>query len=326
MKAVICKKFGPPEDLVVEEMPDPTPGEGEVVVDVRAVAVTFPDTLMLEDKYQFKAEPPYVPGGGVAGVVSAVGEGVDNVAIGDRVVAELGATGGFAEKMCGPQTGVLPIPDGVEFAEATGLGYAYGTTWYALKHRANLQAGETVLVLGAGGHLGITAIELAKLSGATVIAAASTGEKLEMCKAAGADMTIDYANENLKERAKELTGGKGCDVIYDAVGGDKADPALRAIAWGGRYLVIGFTGGIPSIPFNLMLLKSCSVVGVFYGAMRAREPELYDEIMTDLLGFISSGDLKPNVGERYPLEDAGTAMRRMMDRKSVGKVILEPQS
>jgi len=324
MKAVICKKFGPPEDLVVEEMPDPTPDAGEVVVDVKAVAVTFPDTLMLEDKYQFKAEPPYVPGSGVAGVVSAVGEGVDTVAVGDRVVAELGTTGGFAEKMCGSVAGVLPIPDGVEFAEATGLGYAYGTTWYALKHRAQLRAGETVLVLGAGGHLGITAIELAKLSGATVIAAASTDEKLELCKAAGADMTINYATENLKERAKELTGGQGCDVIYDAVGGDKADPALRAIAWGGRYLVIGFTGGIPSIPFNLMLLKSCSVVGVFYGAMRGREPELYDEIMTDLLGFISSGDLKPAIGERYPLEEAGTAMRRMMDRKSVGKVILEP--
>ncbi len=326
MKTVVCKAFGPPENLEVVDAADPAPGDGQLVIDVHAIPVTFPDTLMLEDKYQFKAEPPYVPGSEVAGIVSAVGSGVADIAVGDRVVAATGVTGAFVEQALVQATTVLQIPEGVGFAESTGLGYAYGTTWYGLKHRAEIQPGETMLVLGAGGHLGMSAIELGKISGATVIAAASTEDKLDLCRQVGADLTINYAEENLKERAKELTGGKGVDLVYDAVGGDYSEPALRAMAWGGRFLVIGFTAGIPSIPLNLTLLKSCSIVGVFYGAMRAKEPALYDEIMSDLLAYISSGELKPYVSERYPLDQAAVAMRRMIDRKARGKIVLEPKT
>lgn len=324
MKAVVCKAFGPPEDLVIEELDDPVAGDGEIVIDVKAVPVTFPDTLMLEDKYQFKAAPPYVPGNEVAGLVASVGAGVTNVAVGDRVVAPVGTTGGFAELAVAKATEARVLPDSVGYAESTGLGYSWGTTYYALKERAQMKSGETLLVLGAGGHLGITAIQLGKLMGAVVIAAASTEEKLELCREAGADMTINYATEDLKTRAKELTGGKGCDVIYDAVGGDYAEAALRASAWGGRFLVIGFTAGIPSIPLNLTLLKSCSIVGVFYGAMHAKEPELHDELMNELVDMIATGKLNPTVSERWPLADAPTALRRMMNREARGKVILEP--
>ncbi len=324
MKAVVCNAFGPPENLSVEEHDDPVAGEGEIVIEVKAVPVTFPDTLMLEDKYQFKAEPPYVPGAEVAGVVASIGAGVDNVAVGDRVVSSVGVTGGFAELAVAKAADARILPDSVGFAESTGLGYAWGTTYYALKERGQMKAGETLLVLGAGGHLGITAIQLGKLMGAVVIAAASTDEKLELCREAGADMTINYATEDLKTRAKELTDGKGCDVIYDPVGGDYAEAALRSSAWGGRFLVIGFTAGIASIPLNLTLLKSCSIVGVFYGAMAAKEPVLHDELMAELIDFIATGKLKPAVSERWPLDDAATALRRMMDREASGKVILEP--
>ena len=216
------------------------------------------------------------------------------------------------------------LPDSVDFAVAAGLNYAYGTTLYALKHRANIQPGETLLVLGAGGALGVSAVELGKLMGARVIAAASTEEKLDVCRERGADETINYATENLKERAKELTNGQGVDVVYDAVGGDKAEQALRAIGWEGRFLVIGFTGGIPSIPLNLTLLKSCQIVGVFYGAMTARQPELNAEISDELIQLVASGELRPHVSKRYPLEQAGEALRSLMDRTAVGKVVITP--
>jgi len=323
MKAVVCKAFGPPEDLVVEEVDDPVAGEGEIVIEVKAVPVTFPDTLMLEDKYQFKTDVPYVPGNEVAGIVASIGAGVDNVAVGDRVVSSVGITGGFAELALAKASDARVLPDSVGYAESTGLAYSWGTTYYALKERAQMKSGETMLVLGAGGHLGITAIQLGKLMGAVVIAAASTQEKLDLCVEAGADMTINYAEEDLKVRAKELTGGKGCDVIYDAVGGDYAEAALRASAWGGRFLVIGFTAGIPSIPLNLTLLKSCSIVGVFYGAMASKEPELHSELMGELVDMIATGKLKPSVSERWPLDEAPTALRRMMDRQARGKVVLE---
>lgn len=324
MRAVVCKAFGPPENLVVEEVEEPKPGPGQLLVDVKAAAVTFPDTLMLEDKYQFKAPPPYVPGGEVAGVVAALGEGVDKFQLGDRVVGGLGTTGGFAERAVVSAAGARVLPDGVGFAESTGLNYAYGTTLYGLKYRGKLQAGETMLILGAGGNVGMTAVELGKLMGARVIAAASSDEKLDLCRERGADETINYATENLKDRAKELTGGQGCDVIYDCVGGAYAEAALRAIGWEGRFLVIGFTAGIPSIPLNLTLLKSCQIVGVFYGAMTARDPELRDAVTAELIELTASGKLRPHVSGRYSLDQAGEALRSLMDRKAVGKVVIEP--
>lgn len=324
MRAVVCTQFGSPEQLLVEERPDPVPGRGQVLVEVKAAAVTFPDTLMLEDRYQFKAEPPYVPGGEVAGVVAGVGEGVDSLSVGDRIVGALGVTGGFAELAVVPAAGARVLPDAVGFAESTGMNYAYGTTLYGLRHRGQLQAGETLLVLGAGGQVGLSAVELGRVMGARVIAAASSQRKLERCRERGADETIDYATEDLKARAKELTGGQGVDVVYDCVGGEYAEPALRAIAWGGRYLVIGFTAGIPSIPLNLTLLKSCQVVGVFYGAMVAREPDLATSITDELIALVADGRIRPLVSERYPLERACEALRSLMDRTAVGKVVVEP--
>jgi NADPH2:quinone reductase len=324
MRAVICNDFGPPENLVVEEIDEPVPQEGEVLIEVKAAAVTFPDTLMLEDKYQFHPTPPYIPGGEVAGIVAAVGAGVDSVAVGDRVVGGLGTVGGYAEMAAVPATGVRVLPDSVDFAESTGLNYAYGTSLYGLKYRGELKAGETLLILGAGGNVGLSAVELGKLMGARVIAAASSEEKLDLCRARGADETINYATENLKDRAKELTDGHGVDVIYDCVGGDYAESALRAIGWEGRFLVIGFTAGIPSIPLNLTLLKSCQIVGVFYGAMTARDPELSAAVSNELIELTASGKLTPHVSERYSLEDAGKGLRSLMDRKALGKVVVEP--
>ena len=324
MKAVVCNAFGPPETLVVEERPDPVPEEGQVLVEVKAAPVTFPDTLMLEDKYQFKAPPPYIPGGEVAGVVVALGPGVTNLSVGDRVVGGLGVTGALAELALVNASQARVLPDSVEFGEATGLNYAYGTTLYGLKYRGELAEGETLLILGAGGNVGLSAVELGKLMGARVIAAASTEEKLALCRERGADETINYSTENLKDRAKELTGGAGVDMVYDCVGGDYAEQALRAIGWGGRFLVVGFTAGIPSIPLNLTLLKSCQIVGVFYGAMTSRDAELAAAVSNELIELTASGRLTPHVAGRYPLEQAGAAMRAMMDRKAAGKLVIEP--
>jgi NADPH2:quinone reductase len=324
VRAVVCKAFGPPEDLVVEELADPTPGKGQVLIDVKAAAVTFPDTLMLEDRYQYKATLPYVPGGEVAGIVAEVGEGVDHLAVGDRVVGGLGTTGGFAELAVVPAAGSRVLPDGVGYAESTGLNYAYGTTLYGLKYRGDLKPGESLLVLGAGGNVGLSGVEIGKLMGARVIAAASSEEKLDLCRERGADETINYATENLKDRAKDLTGGQGVDVVYDCVGGDYAEAALRAIGWEGRFLVIGFTAGIPRIPLNLTLLKSCQIVGVFYGAMTARDPAKRDAIVAELIEYTASGKLKPHVSGRYSLDDAPKALRALMDRKALGKVVIEP--
>jgi NADPH2:quinone reductase len=324
MRAVVCTEFGPPEGLVVRELDDPVPEAGQMLVEVKAAAVTFPDTLMLEDKYQFKAPPPYVPGGEVAGVVSVIGDGVTGFEVGDRVVGGLGTTGGMAELALVPAAGARKLPDSVGYAESTGLNYAYGTTLYGLKYRGDLQPGETLLILGAGGNVGLSAVELGKLMGARVIAAASTDEKLDLCRQRGADETINYTTENLKDRAKELTGGQGVDMVYDCVGGDNAEQALRAIGWEGRFLVIGFTAGIPSIPLNLALLKSCQIVGVFYGAMTSRDPALRDAVSAELLELTSAGKLEPHVSGRYPLEEAGVALRSLIDRKAIGKVVVEP--
>lgn len=326
MRAVVCNEFGPPENLVVAEVDDPVPDAGEVLIRVEAAAVTFPDTLMLEDRYQFHPTPPYVPGGEVAGSIVAVGAGVDSLAVGDRVVGHLGALGGLAELAVAAAGRVRVLPDSVGFTESTGLDYAYGTSLYGLKYRGELQAGETLLVLGAGGNVGLSAVELGTLMGARVIAAASSEEKLDLCRERGADHTINYATENLKERAKELTDGRGVDVIYDCVGGDYAESALRAIAWEGRFLVIGFTAGIPAIPLNLTLLKGCQIVGVFYGAMAARDPELNAAVSDELIELTASGKLAPHVSARYSLDNAGKALRSLMDRKALGKVVIEPGS
>jgi NADPH2:quinone reductase len=324
VRAIVCKEFGPPEKLVLEEVDDPTPGPGELVIEVRASTVTFPDTLMIEDKYQFKAKLPFVPGGEVAGVVSELGEGVSGFELGERVVGSTMLVGGFAEKVLVKESATKKLSENLGFAESTGVLYAYGTGYYGLKYRGDLQPGETLLVLGAAGNVGLAAVELGKTMGARVIAAASSAEKLSVCRDRGADETIDYSKEDLKKRAKELTEGRGVDVIYDCVGGDYAESALRAIAWGGRFLVIGFTAGIPQLPLNLTLLKSCQVIGVFYGAMASREPELMKEIVNGLDTLASEGRLNPYVSGRYPLDQAPQALRDLLDRKVTGKVVIEP--
>ena len=324
MKAVVCKEFGPPENLVVEEVDDPTPGDGQLLIEVEAAPVTFPDTLMLEDKYQFKTGLPYIPGTEGAGVVVGLGDGVDGWSLGDRVVGGLGTTGAFAERMVIPAVAARRLPDGVDFDVVTGLNYAYGTTLYGLQYRADLRPGETMLVTGASGAVGLSAVEIGKLMGARVIAAASSDDKLALCRQRGADETINYSTEDLKNRAKELTDGAGVDVVYDCVGGDTAEQALRSIGWEGRFLVIGFTAGIPSIPLNLALLKSCQIIGVFYGAMTAREPEKNAAISNQLIDWVASGELRPHVSGHYPLERAGEALRSLIDRKAAGKLVITP--
>ena len=320
----MCQEFGPPERLVVEEVDDPRPADGQLLVDVAASAVTFPDTLMLADKYQFKATPPYIPGGEVAGVVAALGDGVEGWAVGDREAGGLGTTGGFAELAVVPAASARRLPDGVDFDVVAGLNYAYGTSLYGLKHRGRLRPGESLLVLGAGGAVGLSAVELGRLLGARVIAAASGAEKLDLCRALGADDTIDYSTEDLKVRAKELTDGRGVDVVYDCVGGERAEQALRAVGWDGRFLVIGFAAGIPSIPLNLTLLKSCQIVGVFYGAMTARDPDLSRSISDELIELVADGKLHPHVSGRYPLDRAGEALRALIDRTAIGKLVVTP--
>ena len=324
MRTIVCKEFGPPEKLVLEEVAEPKPGPGQLVIEVRASTVTFPDSLMIEDKYQFKAPVPFVPGGEVAGVVHELGEGVDSFKLGERVIGSTMLVGGFAERVLVKEKDTRRLPENLGFAESTGVLYAYGTGYYGLKYRGSLQPGETLLVLGAAGNVGLAAVELGKTMGATVIAAASSAEKLAVCRDRGADLTIDYSKEDLKKRTKELTDGRGVDVIYDCVGGDYAEQALRAIAWNGRFLVIGFTAGIPHLPLNLTLLKGCQVVGVFYGAMVSREPELLAEIIRDLDELAEQGRLNPYVSGRYSLEQAPQALRALMDRKVIGKIVVEP--
>jgi NADPH2:quinone reductase len=324
MRAVLCRKFGPPESLEIVEVEDPEPGPQEIVIRVRAAAVTFPDALMIEDKYQFKPRPPFVPGGDVAGVVEAVGPGAEGFSVGDRVTAGLGLIGGFAERAKVRVEAARRLDEKIGFAESTGLLYAYGTGYYGLKHRGALMPGQTLLILGASGGLGMAAIELGKLLGARVIAAAGSAEKLAACRERGADELIDYDKEDLKERAKELTDGQGVDVVYDCVGGAYAEAALRAIAWKGRFLVIGFTAGIPKVPLNLALLKGCQIVGVFLGAMTGKEPELRSEIERELLAELAAGRLSPHISRRYPLEAAPQALRDMLERRVVGKIVIEP--
>jgi NADPH2:quinone reductase len=323
MRAVLCKQWGPPESLTVEDVPDLSADAGQVVIDVKAASVNYPDLLIIQNQYQFKPPLPFTPGGEVAGIVREVGEGVRDVAPGDRVLATTG-WGGFAEQVKTGVGGAVPIPDEMSFEDAASLLMAYGTSHYALKDRAAVQPGETLLVLGAAGGVGLSAVELGKTMGARVIAATSSDEKLAVCKEKGADELINYSREDLKERTKELTGGQGANVIYDPVGGDFAEAALRATAWEGRYLVIGFTAGIPRIPLNLVLLKGCQVVGVFWGSFTGREPGKNRANTEELLSWCVSGRIKPHISGRYRLEEVGQALNDMGARKVTGKVVLIP--
>lgn len=322
MKAVLCKAFGQPESLVLEEVASPRPGRGQVVVSVKACAVSFPDTLIIQGKYQSRPPMPFSPGGELAGIVKEVGEGVSRVKAGDRVIAFTG-WGGFAEEVVAEEARLIPLPDGIDFPIASTFVMTYGTSHYALKDRAQLKPGETLLVLGAAGGVGLAAVEIGKLMGAHVIAAASSDEKLAICKERGADEVINYSREDLKERIKTLTGGKGADVVYDPVGGEYSEAALRGTAWGGRFLVIGFASGpIPRIPLNLTLLKGCSIVGVFWGSFTEREPERNQQNLQELLSWLMSGKLKPLISATYPLSQAADALNAMMQRQVKGKIVL----
>jgi len=322
MNAILCQQYGPPETLRLTEVPEPTPAAGQVLIGVEACGVNFPDTLIIEGKYQVKPPMPFAPGGEVAGRVLSVGEGVTTVEPGDRVFALTGY-GGFAERAVANANATLPMPDGMDFVTAASTMYTYGTSYHALKDRANLQAGESLLVLGAAGGVGLAALQLGVLMGARVIAAASTDEKLAVCRALSASETINYTTEDLRARVSELTGGKGVDVVYDPVGDRFAEPAVRSLAWRGRYLVVGFAAGrIPSIPLNLALLKGASIVGVFWGAFAQREPEQSLQNFEQLLQWITAGQLKQHIHKQYLLADTPVALRDLLDRKVIGKAVV----
>lgn len=324
MKAVLCKELGPADKLVVGDAPDPVAAAGHVVVDVKAAGLNFPDTLIIEGKYQVKPDLPFTPGGEGAGVVTELGEGVTHLKVGDKVIF-MTQTGAFAEKTAVPAITTIPMPEGMPFEMAAGITLTYGTSYHALKQRAQLQPGETVLVLGAAGGVGIATVELAKAMGAKVIAAASTDEKLEFCKASGADELINYSTEDMKARLKEITGGKGVDVIYDPVGGDYTEAAFRNMAAGGRHLVIGFAAGdIPKVPINLCLLKQASLVGVFWGAWVSKNPSDQIQNMKEILGMVAEGKVRAAVNDVFPLEQVEDAYACLTERRAKGKVILTP--
>lgn len=325
MKAVLCKEFGDPESLSLEEVPAPEPKAGEVLLDVHACGLNFPDVLMIQGKYQSQPPFPFAPGGEVAGTVAALGDGVTEVQVGDRVFAGIGF-GGFAEQVAVKAKALRRVPDTMTLQQAAGISTTYGTSYYALKQRADLKPGETLLVLGAAGGVGIAAVELGRAMGARVIAAASTPEKLEIARKAGADELVDYSDGELKEKVKALTDGKGADVIYDPVGGSLFDQCMRCVNWYGRVLVIGFAAGdIPKVPINLILLKSCQVVGVFFGAWSAREPEEAAQNFREILELQKQGKIDPLVGAEYALEDYAAALRCLMERRAVGKVVVNVQ-
>jgi NADPH2:quinone reductase len=322
MKAVLCKAYGPPESLVVEDVVSPDPGSGEVVVSVKAASVNFPDVLIIQNKYQFKPQLPFSPGSEVAGVVKTVGDGVTTVKPGDRVMA-FTTYGAFAEEVKTEATRLLPLPTGMDFTHAAAFGLTYATSDHALRDRGQLTAGETLLVLGAAGGVGLAAVEIGKALGARVIAAASAADKLAVCREHGADDTINYTADDLRDRVKAITNGRGVDVVYDPVGGAYTEPALRSLAWRGRLLVVGFAAGeIPKIPLNLTLLKGCSIVGVFWGEFTRREPQRFAESMQQLGRWYADGKLKPHVSQTYPLERAADALTAMANRQVKGKVVL----
>ena len=329
MKAVLSKSVGGPETLVLEEVADPVAKAGQVLLAVKACGVNYPDVLIIEDKYQFKPARPFSPGGEVSGVVEAVGEGVTGLKVGDRVIASTG-NGGMAEKIALDAARCIPMPASMPFDEAAAFIMTYGTSHYGLKQRATIQPGESLLVLGAAGGVGLAAVELGKAMGARVIAAASSQEKVDLAISRGADSGLVYptgpfdkdGKKALANLFKEACGPNGVDVIYDAVGGDYAEASLRSMAWEGRFLVIGFPAGIPAIPLNLTLLKSCQVVGVFWGAFVAREPKLHQENVAELMQLYVDGKIRPHVSETFSLADSGKAIAHLASRKAMGKVVV----
>ncbi|MCM0612777.1 NADPH:quinone oxidoreductase family protein [Marinobacter sediminum] len=323
MKAILCKEYGPAEKLVIEDVPSPEVNGRGVKVRVKAAGLNFPDTLIIEGKYQLKPTMPFSPGGEMAGEVIEVGEKVTRFKPGDRV-AGLTGYGSFAEEVIVPEQNLLPVPDGMSDEKAAAFTMVYGTSYYALKQRGNLQPGESLLVLGASGGVGLATVELGKAMGARVIAAASSAEKLAIAKEAGADELINYTEEPLKEAVKNLTKGKGVDVVYDPVGGDFTEQALRAMGWNGRHLIIGFAAGeIPKVPANLTLLKGCSVVGVFWGSFTQREPEASAQNMMELMKLYAEGKIDPKISAVFEFEDYAKALGALTERRATGKVVLK---
>ncbi len=322
MKAVLCKAFGPPESLTLEEVADPAPQKDEVVINIRATALNFPDVLMVEGKYQSLPEFPFSPGGEFAGVITDIPDNNCGFKIGDEVFGASGH-GCLAEKIAISPHKLKSKPKSMSFEMASGLSTTYGTSYYALKQRAQLSKGETLLVLGAAGGVGLAAVQLGKIMGARVIAAASNTEKLEIAKSHGADELIDYSDGELKEKVKALTDGKGADVIYDPVGGELFDQCMRCINWYGRILVVGFVGGdIPKVPTNLILLKSCQIIGVFYGAFTARYPLENEQNFSEILEFVETKALVPLVGKSYGLDQFAEALNCLAKREAIGKVVV----
>ncbi|WP_250464977.1 NADPH:quinone oxidoreductase family protein [Caballeronia sp. GAFFF2] len=324
MRAVRCNQHGLPDTLTVETLPDLHPEAGEIVIDVKAASVNFPDVLIIQNKYQFKPPLPFTPGAELAGIVREVGAGVMRVKPGMRVAAYT-AQGAFAQQARARETDCVVLPDDVDLALAAAFTLAYGTSYHALVDRGALKSGETLLVLGAAGGVGVAAIQIGKILGARVIAAASSAEKLAFCREQGADEIIDYRNEDLRERVKALTHGQGPDVIFDPVGGAYAEPAFRSIGWRGRYLVVGFANGeIPKLPLNLALLKGASIVGVFWGDHMRREHAIADTEFATMVDWIKAGKLLPVVTKRYPLDATAQALDDMMNRRVTGKIVIEP--
>ena len=323
MKAIVCKTYGPPENLVLEEIDDPVAAENEAVVQIYSASLNFPDGLQIQGKYQFQPPMPFTPGSEVGGIITSVGAGIQDFSVGDRVMATPGI-GGLAEQVAVKADGLRKIPDSMDFKTAAGFAMIYTTSYYALKQRAQLQPGETLLVLGASGGVGLAAVELGKLMGAKVIAAASSDEKLDFVNRLNPDALLNYGDGELKERVKELTGGAGADVIYDPVGGDLFDQSCRCINWNGRLLVVGFASGrIPQYKANLALLKGSSMVGVFLGRFRKEDPAEYEKNFAELLGMYDAGKLKPIVTESFPMTDFVDAFNVFTERKVMGKVTLE---
>jgi NADPH:quinone reductase len=323
MKAILCEKLGQPEDLVYKEVPDLIPNSDQIVIAVKACAVNFPDTLIIQGKYQIRPELPFSPGSDISGIVKSVGDGVTQYKVGDEVFGVI-PYGGYAEEVVTTANNIFPKPEGMSYPIAASFLYAYGTSLHAIKDRAQLQSGETIVILGAAGGVGLAAVDIAHKMCARVIACASTQEKLDLCREYGASEFINYTTEDLKSRIKELTKGKGADVIYDPVGGDYSEQTLRALAWKGRFLVVGFASGeIPKIPLNLALLKGCLIVGVFWGRFIKEEPELNLKNSLQIMQWYNDGQIKPHIHKQYALQEAPKAIREMMDRKVKGKIIIE---
>jgi NADPH2:quinone reductase len=322
MKALVCKAFGPPENLVIEEREIPAPGPGEVLVKAHAAGVNFPDILMVQGLYQEKPPLPFIPGGEIAGTIEAVGDNVNRYAIGDRVVA-MPMGGAFAERVCVSEKLCMPLPERLDFEQGAAFTVTYATSYHAFRQGACLQSGETVLVMGAAGGVGSSAVEIARSTGAKVIAAVSSEEKAAFVRELGAGHVINYEQESLRDRVREITADKGVDVVYDPVGGDMAQAAYRSLAWQGRYLVIGFANGeIPSFPANIALLKEARIIGIWWGTWAQRHPQDSLQNMAELSALVASGDLDPKVTERYPLEEFARAFSAISGRRALGKVVL----